>query len=57
MKIGISVDVGSICVGIVIGLIIAPHIYQPKKMKRAATKGAVKEVANETKKGLFGRKD
>ena len=53
MRIGVSVDIGSICVGIVIGLIIAPYMYQPKKIKKIAAKGAAKEVVKETKKSLF----
>lgn len=61
MKIRITVDVGSIFLGVVAGLAIAPYVYKMKDVKKIARKGAVKEVVKETakeaKKGLFGRKE
>lgn len=56
MKIRITVDVGSIFMGVMVGLAIAPYIYDSKKIKKTAAKGAVKEVAKETKKSWFGLK-
>jgi len=55
MRVHISVDIGSIFIGVVVGLAIAPYFYDKKKLKKTAKIGAVKEVAKETKKGLFGR--
>ena len=57
MKIRINIDVASIALGVMVGLAIAPYFYDPKKLKRTMHKGAVKEVAQETKKSLFGRKE
>ncbi len=55
MKVRITIDVGSIFMGVMVGLAIAPYFYDKKKLKHTAKVGAVKEVVNETKKGLFGR--
>lgn len=55
MKVHITIDVGSIFMGVMVGLAIAPYFYDKKKLKHTAKVGAVKEVVNETKKGLFGR--
>ena len=56
MRIRVTVDVGSIFLGVVVGLAIAPFFYDKNKLKSTMRKGAVKEVVKETKKGLFGRK-
>ena len=56
MRVNVSIDIGSIFLGVMVGLVIAPYVYDKKKLKHTAQVGAVKEVAKETKKGLFGRK-
>ena len=56
MRVNISVDIGSIFLGVMVGLAIAPYFYDKKKLKHTAQVGAVKEVAKETKKGLFGKR-
>ena len=60
MHITIKLDVASIALGAVIGLLIAPYVYDSKKMKHVAKVGAAKEVVEETKKSaksIFNRKD
>ena len=57
MKIRINVDVASIALGVIIGLVVAPYFYDQKKLKKTMHRGAAKEVVKETKKSLFGRKE
>lgn len=61
MKVRITVDIGSICLGVMVGLAIAPYFYGKKSLKNTMRKGAAKEVVKETvketKKGLFGKKE
>lgn len=60
MHVTIKLDIGSLALGAIIGLLMAPYVYDSKKMKHVAKVGAVKEVAVETKKsvkGIFNRKD
>lgn len=57
MRVHVSIDVGSIVLGVMVGLAIAPYIYDNKRMKHVAKVGAAKEVVKETKKGLFGKKN
>ena len=55
MKVNINVDVGSIFLGGVIGVVIAPYFYGEKNLKKTAKIGAAKEVVKETRKSIFGR--
>lgn len=57
MRLVVKLDVAALAVGTLIGVLIAPYIYDTKRMKQVAKVGAVKEVVKETKRGLFRRKD
>lgn len=57
MKVNVTLDLSSVCLGVMVGLIIAPFIYDKSHMKHIMRKGAAKEVVKETKKGLFGKKE
>ena len=57
MKVHVTIDIGSIALGVVAGLAIAPYFYGYKDLKHTMRKGAAKEVIKEAKKGLFSKKE
>ena len=60
MHVTIRLDIGSLALGAIVGLLMAPYVYDSKKMKHVAKVGAAKEVVAETKKSaksIFSRKD
>lgn len=57
MKVNISIDLGSVALGIGVGLLLAPFIFSDtKSLKKTAVKGAIKEVTSPVR-NLFKRKD
>lgn len=53
MKINLELDLGALVIGVGIGLVAYPFIFDKKKIKKTAAKGAVKEVS----KSIFGKKE
>lgn len=57
MKISISIDLGSVALGIGVGLLLAPFIFaDSKSLKKTAVKGAIKEVTSPVR-NFFKKKE